>query len=245
MLHCARPHTACLVISLALLLLSASAALAQDKQDIQRRATQINATRIQDTARAQAELWGLSLQEWNRYQRLLKGIAGYRSDKLDPIMLLGINARSPAERRTYAERLASLEHERMERILSFQRAYSAAFARLYPNEPRIATDSLANALTHGRRAAHRLGLADKRKAVFVRAHDCAACRASVMRLAAAHTPMDIFVIGADNDEAIRQWAKRIGLNPARVRSGEITLNHAPQAMAKALAGESLPRIIKR
>lgn len=223
----------------------ASTAAGQDNRDTQRQSTQANPVNIEPGDRAMANLWRLSMQEWQRYEKLRRGLGQYRSNKLDPITVLGINARSAAERRKYAERLARMEHERIKRVLAFQRAYTAAFERLYPEQPRVATNSMTRALTQGRQAARRLGLVEQRKAVFVRTQDCAACRATVKRLAAAGTPMDIFIIDADSDGAIRSWARSTGIDPARVRSGAITLNHAPASAAEALAGQALPRVITR
>lgn len=233
------------LIAASLLLMSAANAADQATRDLQQQPTQRDPVEIRNTDRAMADLWGLSLREWHRYEKLRKGLAQYRSEHIDPIMMLGIHARSAAERRKYATQLARMAHERIERVLAFQRAYSAAFERLYPNEPRIAIDSVAHALTRGRTAARRLGLNARRRAVFVRLHDCDACRTTVKRLASARTPMDIFVIGADSDDAIRQWATTIGLDPERVRRGVITLNHAPQAVADALADTNLPRVVAR
>lgn len=237
-----------IVIALIAAMAAANAAGAAS-QALQQQPLKSEAVEIEDNDRAMAELWGLSLKEWHRYEKLRQGIAQYRSDKLDPLTLLGINARSAAERRKYAERLARMAHERMERILAFQQAYTQAFERLYPNEPRIATDSTAqrtaHILTRGRQAARHLGLMSQRLTVFVRVQNCADCRQTVKRLAEASTPMDIFVVGADSDDAIRQWATRVGLDPVRVRSGAITLNHAPDKVADQLAGADLPRIMER
>lgn len=237
-------HIIVFVLILTVLLYSAFAA-AQDSRGVQREAAQSNPVNIEPRDRAMANLWRLSMQEWQRYEKLRRGLGQYRSNKLDPITVLGINARSAAERRKYAERLARMEHERIKRVLAFQRAYTAAFERLYPEQPRVATNSMTRALTQGRQAARRLGLVEQRKAVFVRTQDCAACRATVKRLAAAGTPMDIFIIDADSDGAIRSWARSTGIDPARVRSGAITLNHAPASAAEALAGQALPRVITR
>ena len=225
---------------------------AQDSRATQRRSTQSQssqdqASRDQATEQARAAQWHLSTTQWRRYQTLLQGIDGYRSSTLDPITLLGMYAHTDAERRRYATKLARLEHDRVERVLAFQKAYDAAFKRLYPSEQPMRTDALARALASGRESAQRLGLAgSQRKAVYVDARHCPACAATVERLAAAHTPMDIFVVdAAGDDDSIRAWAQRVGLDPARVRSGQITLNHAPAAVAEQLQGQSLPRVVDR
>ena len=209
-------------------------------------ATQSCPTRETAIAKQRAKQWDLSVNEWERYKTLLQGIDGYRSDKLDPLTELGIRARSSAERRRYARKLARLEHDRAQRIMAFQKTYDQVFSQLYPQQTPVNADGMTQALMSGSQAAAKLGLdSGTRKAVFVRLHDCSACRAQVKQLAAADTPMDIFVIDADSDDAIRSWAMAVGLDPKRVRGGTITLTHAPSAVAQQLAGEPLPRVVNR
>ena len=52
----------------------------------------------------QAGRWGLSEEDWGRYQALMAGPRGIQSPGLDPLTALGIEARTPAERRAYAEK---------------------------------------------------------------------------------------------------------------------------------------------
>src|SRR5699024_8548570 len=160
-------------------------------------------TQVDALSRKKAKQWHLSVDEWQRYKKLKQGFDGYLSDHLDPITLLGINARSTEERQRYARDLARLMHDHTERVLAFQKAYDKAFKSLYPNEQPVDTQSLGGALSQGQKAAQKLGLETARKAVVVRASDCEACQKAVQRLAAAHTPMDIFVIGAKTDDDIR------------------------------------------
>jgi integrating conjugative element protein (TIGR03759 family) len=221
-------------------------AWAQDTRSTQHRTTQNQSTQVQQTAIAQARQWHLSVNEWDRYKKLLRGIDGYRSQKLDPITELGIRARSDAGRARYARKLARLEHERIQRVLAFQKAYDAAWKQLYPNEKPIQTAHITQALAASRRDAEQLGLDRQRRAVFVDAHGCPACVSTVKDLAASNTPMDIFVVdAAGNDQAIRAWAQRVGIKPKSVQDGEITLNHAPGETVKALQGQTLPQVITR
>ena len=234
-------------ISDALGLLNAThwAAASTQPQQSRDQGIQERDTHAKAVEKKRAQQWGLSVSEWDRYKTLLKGIDGYRSDKLDPLTLLGMHARSAAERKRYARKLARMEHQRVERVLSFQRAYDQAAKALYPNEQRIRTDNIGRSLARGNHDARQLGLDGVRKAVVVRTDDCSACVTTVKRLASSHTPMDIYVIGAGSDDAIRRWAIQVGLDPKRVRSGEITLNHAPQALANRIDTDSLPRVFKR
>ena len=65
----------------------------------------------------------------------------------------------------------------------------------------------------------------ERTAVFVK-DACEACGQLVQRLQSSGAEFDLYMVGSRQDDArIRDWAKRANVDPARVRSGSITLNH--------------------
>ncbi|MGH8538247.1 MAG: hypothetical protein ACREXM_17795, partial [Gammaproteobacteria bacterium] len=67
----------------------------------------------------QSKRWGLTGEDWQRYERLMTGPRGIWSPHLDPVTALGVHAESDAERRRYAEILVRLERERTEREFAF------------------------------------------------------------------------------------------------------------------------------
>jgi hypothetical protein len=102
-------------------------------------------TQTDAVARTQAAQWGLNLDEYRRYEALMRGMRGSISDpRISPIEVLGIHARSDAERQKYAEIFAKMMAEDAERILQFQAAYQASFKRMYPTLPVIYVDPAAN-----------------------------------------------------------------------------------------------------
>lgn len=157
--------------------------------------------------------WDLDEAEWQRYQTLMRGIRGSVSPAtLSPIEVLGIHARDEAERRKYAQRFARIMREDTERILAFQRAYDQAAAELDPPRPARAATAAGDRLL-----------------LFVAAAECAGeCKhrlASALAEQRAGARLDIYVLGAKDDEAIRSWAKAQGIDAAAVREKRITLNH--------------------
>ena len=114
--------------------------------------------------------------------------------------MLGIEARSEEERRRYAELQVQAEARRVGKTLAYQRAYDAAWQRLFPGQPRVSLPG-AKAQGAGNTGSGRL-------AVFVKA-DCAPCAARVQQLQAAGTAFDLYMVGSRQDDArIRQWAPR-------------------------------------
>jgi len=83
----------------------------------------------------EARYWGISVAELHRARILMRGPRGAFSDpRISPVEVLGVHARSEAERAHYAELFARLLHDDAERVLAWQRAGTEAMRRLYPND---------------------------------------------------------------------------------------------------------------
>jgi len=177
-------------------------------------------TAIEYSDAQHARDWGLRTEEWARYRQLMQGPLGVYSPNLDPLTALGIEARSDDERRRYAELQVQAEAARVEKLLAYQRAYDDAWQRLAPGMQRI--DPLgANPAIFADGITQSTG----RTAVFVR-DDCPPCDTLVQQLQAGGGEFDLYMVGSRADDArIRAWARRIGIDPAKVRTGTITLNH--------------------
>ncbi|MFC4250346.1 TIGR03759 family integrating conjugative element protein [Sinimarinibacterium flocculans] len=164
-----------------------------------------------------AQDWGLQAEDWARYRRLMQGPLGVHSPNLDPLTALGIEARTEDERRRYAELQVQVEALRVEKLLAYQRAYDAAWKRLFPTlQPVMPASAGGFVAASG---------VPSRLAVFVK-DDCPPCEQRVRQLQAAGTAFDLYLVGSrQNDAQIRQWAAKAGIDPAKVRARTITLNH--------------------
>lgn len=198
------------------------------------RTSQSQITHSQDAQLAKA--WGLRNDEFARYRELMEGPIGTHSPNLDPLSVLGIEARSDEERRRYAELQVQVEARRVEKLLAYQRAYDEAWQRMNPGMPRVnlPDDSPSTAAARG----------SGRTAVFVK-DGCATCGQVVQRLQTSGLQFDLYMVGSRQDDArIRDWAKRAQIDPARVRSGSITLNHdAGRWLSLGLPGD-LPAVVR-
>lgn len=163
---------------------------------------------------AQAKAWGLSDDEWAKFERLQSGPRQYWSPQLDPLTTLGVEADSDQERQRYAELQVRLEAQRAERELAYQKAYTAAWARLFPGLLPVQGMSYASIRSN-----------NPRYSVFVE-DPCSTCDASVRQWLSTGAHLDIYLVGSQGDDArIRQWARKVGITPVQVNSGQVTLNH--------------------
>lgn len=181
-------------------------------------------SRTQDTQSAplgrsdseQAASWGLTEQEWTRFEQIKAGPRDFWSPNLDPLTALGVEAQTDQERQRYAELQVALEAKRAERELAYQNAYTAAWAKLFPGLLPIqgmASPSPASSAVM------------PRQALFVEDH-CPACTAEAQRLQSSNTAFDIYLVGSQGeDERVRRWARQADIDPAKVQRRQITLNH--------------------
>ncbi|EAO8184513.1 TIGR03759 family integrating conjugative element protein [Salmonella enterica] len=115
--------------------------------------SQVQQTQTDNSARESA-VWGLSDTQWQQYRNVMKGPRGVQSPGIDPVLALGLEAESAAERRHMAELWVKQEYQRVEKELAFQREVDAAWKRLYPG---VLPVNMGNATgvahdTHGRLA---------------------------------------------------------------------------------------------
>lgn len=190
-------------------------------------------------AERQARDWGLQPEEWSRYKEVMQGPLGTYSPQLDPLTALGIEARTEAERRHYAELQVRAESRRVEKTLAYQRAYDAAWQRLFPSLQRV---NLAE--TDSPSTSPSLTRSQGRLAVFIK-EGCPSCEQRVQQLQASGSAFDLYMVGSRQDDSrIRQWAARVSIDPAKVRARTITLNHdSGRWLSLGLAGD-LPAVVK-
>ncbi|EHS5456274.1 TIGR03759 family integrating conjugative element protein [Salmonella enterica subsp. enterica serovar Corvallis] len=158
-----------------------------------------------------AQEWGLTAEEWQRYETLKKGRRGVLSPGLDPLTMLGIEARSDEERRHFAELTVKQEFQRVEAELAFQREVNNAWMRVYPGV--LPVQDLRSEVSNARQA------------LFVK-DNCPACDRKLTQLMKSNRPLDIYLVSSGGkDEAVRSWAKKHNIPAEKVKSRQVTLNH--------------------
>lgn len=178
--------------------------------------SQVQQTQTDNSAR-EAAVWGLSDTQWQQYHDVMKGPRGVQSPGIDPVLALGLEAASAAERRHMAELWVKQEYQRVEKELAFQREVDSAWKRLYPGVLPVNIGRNAAGVAHDTRG---------RLALFVRRENCPQCDARLAAIIADNRPVDIYVVdNSGSDEVIRQWALAHHIPVDRVRSHRITLNH--------------------
>lgn len=168
----------------------------------------------QPSAAARAKAWGLTDDDWAKFERLQAGPRHYWSPQLDPLTTLGVEADSDQERQRYAELQVRLEAERAERELAYQKAYTAAWARLFPGMLPVQGMADDPAATPAGRFT-----------LFVEER-CPPCVTNTLQWLQGGAHFDVYLVGSQGDDRrLRHWARGAGITPAQVSSGQVTLNH--------------------
>jgi integrating conjugative element protein (TIGR03759 family) len=173
-----------------------------------------------DDAAAQ---WGLTEQEWRTYEQVMQRRRGVWSPGLDPITALGVSAATALERKRFAELYVRTEFERTRKELAFQLAVDSAWARLYPETPRI-----------GARAAAKLTLQVASRYALIVRPDCSECAGVLQErldtmINEAQEGVDIHVVGTGGDDnVLRGWLATQPELLAALKTGRATLNHGNQ-----------------
>lgn len=161
---------------LALVMLSSQALAGTDISVVENSQTTQSQTQ---SLQQKAGEWGLSPEDYQRYQQLMNGPRGIQSPGLDPLSALGIEARTPAERRQYAEKWVKEEFARTQKELDFQREINVAWQRLYPDRLPVNLGNAAG-VARGTGAVWRCSLS--RKTVRPATRGCLRCSVTIVRL---------------------------------------------------------------
>lgn len=190
--------------------------------------------------------WGITEMEYSRYQTLMKGVRGSISPStISPIEVLGIHARTPAEREKYARMWADIMDRDTQQVLAFQVAYNKAWEEKGNKE--LIDVSKLNIKSEKNKPINTA------EYVFItKLQDCLACDKKLAGLLNSltvikDTKLNIFFADStdSNKGTIRLWALNKNINAEMLRAKKITLNHGQSLMSQyGLKDSELPVVFK-
>jgi integrating conjugative element protein (TIGR03759 family) len=209
-------------------------------------ATPTSASMIAKPDRNTLEQLGITETDWQRYQSVLNGPQANWSKDNDPLLVLGITARTAAERSRYAELYVEADRKRNAAILEFERAVQQVWRSKYGTEPLFTVPGQSSSASPLLRSTDRVLLIVDMK------QPCALCAEvidAVQRLGRANRTgpgVDIYFAGASFDEMVA-FGRARGIQREDVAAKRITLNAlTPEVMAQLQVTRAmLPRAFKR
>ena len=177
----------------------------------------------------QLKVWGINPEDWTRYQQIMQNKGKFLWKDLDPITVLGLNARNASERKRYAKQLAKQEYENTQKVVLLDRAFDIEFKKLYGHIPVVDPSKLnissAKASLLSVPKAEVKAVFGDRYIAFVNTR-CDACNSMIQQ---ALDSIDLGVsldihFKNDSRQAITQWATQQNIRADSVEIGTITLN---------------------
>jgi integrating conjugative element protein (TIGR03759 family) len=190
--------------------------------------------------KARAKSWRLSEKEYSRY-KLLKETTprGIWTPNIDPITLLGVEARSEQERVKYARLFNQIELERANKDIAFGSAQNADLKRLSPNSNAFTSylkQREIRRINYMNMSAMSQGSPEsnseyKTTSYIVYADLLKSCDdscAKQIKEAIKFDRVDFYFLNAASDEQIYKFARFHDIPASKVQSGIFTLNYADE-----------------
>lgn len=224
-------------------------AFSADKNQSQKVETQaIETTKVQ--SEHAHKRWNVTPKEYARYQELMKGVRGSISPaNISPIEVLGIHARTDAERMKYARIWANIMDKDTKQVLAFNKAYSQAWVE--KGSPDMVDMSKLDLGVSTKKTESVTG----RELIFVTKLEdgCKPCNAkleSMLQSLVIDKSLGVDIYFADSTgkskSVIRQWASTHNIDTKLLKSGRLTLNHGADVVAKLkLSPTNLPATFEK
>lgn len=170
---------------------------------------------------------GINMEEYKEYYNALNNtLAGFRYQHMEPAEVLGIEAKTEEQREHFAKIAAKSQHERVERELAFQIAFTKALTELYPDE--LPFELSSNQKRFYGEFPKEVKLVDR--FIFVANIKEPGSAMLFNKLNARlidnkNIPIDIYFVGLAKDSDIQKWAAKQNISIKDVKTKRITLNH--------------------
>lgn len=187
---------------------------------------------VTESMTKQAEAWGITTEELERYQDLNSEGSIYSTlgKDLTVLEVLGMEARTDAERQRYARLMVEQETRYQKNLIAFESARMDVLKTQYPDmamwksEEELRQKSLPE-LLQGLARHH-----DKRLVIYASADSCnSKCQdyiTKVRKSASRSTRVDIFFTNTrGSDQTLRKAVAAVGLSSEDIDGTNLTVNH--------------------
>jgi len=188
---------------------------------------------------------GLTTSDWLRFKEISSSpLATWYSADQDPIMVLGITARSQSERDRFAALYVEADRRRTQAQLDFSKAVGKVWQTKYGHEKLFAYTPEATSSP-----VPTLAASDRVILVFDANVACAICAEAISTVQAVgksngSTGLDLYFTSSTREQVIA-YGRAMGLTPEEVSTKRITLNMATPEIMATLGVTGLPAAFRR
>lgn len=197
--------------------------------------------------------WSMNQAEWKKYKALMSygpSAAYYKSKpEVTPLMVLGFNATTEAERADYARRALEMEIARLGREIKFDEAWNQQIKAMTPNHPIWMSEQQRRSFMKAQAGMSTsvntsIKITDTRVVAYADASNCdATCKGFLRQFAKSSTTVtrfDLFVINGGDDNAIINFGSSIGIDQSALNDRRATLNRDNGYYARLQPSPGLP-----
>lgn len=203
--------------------------------------TEVETPTVSSTTERQEEApwkpWGLTREDWSRYQSIMKGPRGRWTPDISPVSALGIHAISETDRMRYAELAAKQDWERLMAERAWYLAYKVAKDRYFGErlkELAARQKSLSNVT------------ASDHLVLFTDDQCDPKCRRALATARDTGANIDVYFVGVSSRDTIGRWAKANRISPEQVnQTQQFTLNIDSGMFQRIALDTSLPQLFWR
>lgn len=180
--------------------------------------------------KAKAKSWGLSNEEWSEYKRLKETSSrAALVPNIDPITLLGTEAKTDLERKYYAKLFNDLEIKRSIQDVAFGFAQNADIQSRVPGHNAFKSSKEKRSI---RKANYLDGLAKREQTpseyvAFVDLNKkCGdGCQIQIDQVTSSNNFVHFYFMNAKSDNQLFEFVEKHRINPKKIKSGDYTLNY--------------------
>ncbi len=184
--------------------------------------------------------------EWEHYNELMLGMAGYWYKDIPPLEVLLIYARTDSERMNFAERVVLAEDDKLEREFAGQAAIIAAKKKLFPGKKPIDIAKLQLAVNKSVRHSPVLRLKSNSRIVALVRNSGTASNALSKLIKKqssknSASSLDIYFSPNFDTTSIRVWAESNSVPVNLVASNKISLNLYDASVIQSVTSAGISR----
>jgi integrating conjugative element protein (TIGR03759 family) len=187
--------------------------------------TEIKESELTDVEFAHAKQWRLSTDEYVRFKSILGSARDYITPSLEknPVLALGLTARTEQERSYYADLWVSLQYDITVQDIKWQLAVNDAWDKAHPNAVRFAyTPNTSHKLSSNQNL-----MSGVREQLYIRYNGCDKCitrfKESLLKVRRQQiSGIDVYFVGSVDNNQIAKWAAdRVGDSGLSIRDVNI------------------------
>lgn len=198
---------------------------------------------------ASSKTWGVTIEDWQKYQTYMQGQGQYFYKDVSPLEVLAITADNPEDMKKYTDIWVKLNHEKISKELEFNVMYRQEMKKLYPNELPLKPFDTTPFAPPSSKKGKALNLTSGDELILFTKDNSLFANQLVKTLIkevkdTSKTSLSIYVIGNRmNPSELQVWSSSNQIPADMVKAGKIHINSGNDKYNAKINHEKLPLVV--